>query len=135
MFLTMLGRSALSYLASKISTTHLLALHVLSGSWAKLELNFSALEMLDLSCRLLMFLMGKRMSSMVMVLSFKSNTAPISCKVVVGQLYFIQYKGIFGTPNKVQCYACEEVIPLRLDFQRDKVKIHHVIASMQDCWF
>jgi hypothetical protein len=37
--------------------------------------------MLDLSCRLLMFLMGKRMSSMVMVFSFKSNTAPISCKV------------------------------------------------------
>jgi hypothetical protein len=77
----MLGRSALSYLASKISTTRLVALHVLAGSWAKLELSLSTLEMLGLSCRLLMFLMGKRISSMSMVLSLKSNTAPISCKV------------------------------------------------------
>ncbi len=37
--------------------------------------------MLDLSCRLLMFLTGKRMSSMVMVFYLKSNMAPISCKV------------------------------------------------------
>ncbi len=42
----------------------------------------SALEMLGLSCRLLIFLMGRRISSMVMVLSLKSNTAPISCKVL-----------------------------------------------------
>ncbi len=33
-----------------------------------------------------------------------------------------------------RCCTCEEARPLRLDFQRDKVKIHHVIASMQDCW-
>jgi hypothetical protein len=81
LFFTMLGRSALSYLASKISTTRLVALRVLVGSWAKLELSLSALEMLGLSCRLLIFLMGKRISSMVMVFSLKSNTAPISCKV------------------------------------------------------
>jgi hypothetical protein len=81
LFCTILGRSALSYLASTISTTHLVALCVLSGSWAKLKLSLSALEMLGLSCRLLMFLMGRRISSMVMVLSFKSNMAPISCKV------------------------------------------------------
>jgi hypothetical protein len=37
----MLGRSALPFLASKISTTHLVVLRVLSGSWAKLELNLS----------------------------------------------------------------------------------------------
>ncbi len=78
MFFTILGRSALSYLASKISTTRLVALHVLVGSWAKLELSLSAL---GLSCRLLIFLMGRRTSSMVMVFSLKSNTVPISCKV------------------------------------------------------
>jgi hypothetical protein len=37
--------------------------------------------MLGLSCRLLMFLMGKRISSMVMVFSLKSSTVPKSCKV------------------------------------------------------
>jgi hypothetical protein len=37
----------LSYLASRISTTHLVALRVLIGFWAKLELSLSALEMLD----------------------------------------------------------------------------------------
>ncbi len=37
--------------------------------------------MLGLSCWLLIFLMGRRISSMVMVLSLKSNTVPISCKV------------------------------------------------------
>jgi hypothetical protein len=95
LFLTMLGRSALSYLASKISTTHLVALRVLSGSWALLELSLSTLEMLDLSCRLLMFLMGKRMSSMVMVPSLKSNTVPISCKVCLPMIR--SYNG-FGPP-------------------------------------
>ncbi len=59
----------------------LVALRLLAGSWAKLELSLSTLEMLGLSCRLLIFLMGKRISSMVIVLSLKSNTAPISCKV------------------------------------------------------
>jgi hypothetical protein len=53
---------------------------------------------------------------------------------VVGQLYSIQYKGIFGMPNKVRRDRCEEARPSRLDFQRDEVKIHHIIASMQDCW-
>ena len=74
MFFTMLGRSALSYLASKISTTHLVALRVLVGSWAKLKLSLSALEMLGLICRLLIFLMGRKTSSMVMDFSLKSNT-------------------------------------------------------------
>jgi hypothetical protein len=81
LFFTMLGRSALSYLASKISSMRLVVLHVLAGSWAKLELSLSTLQMLGLSCRLLIFLMGRRISSMVMVLSLKSNTVPLSCKV------------------------------------------------------
>jgi hypothetical protein len=81
LFLKMLGISALSYLASRISTTCLVALCVLTGSWAKQEFCLSALEMLGLSCRLLVFLMGRRISSIVMVFSLKSNTAPISCKV------------------------------------------------------
>jgi hypothetical protein len=44
------------------------------------------------------------------------------------------YKDIFGVLNKVRCDTCEEARPSRLDFQRDEVKIHHVIALMQDCW-
>jgi hypothetical protein len=47
----------------------------------KAGIKLKALEMLGFSCRLLIFLMGRRISSMVMVLSLKSNTAPISCKV------------------------------------------------------
>jgi hypothetical protein len=34
-----------------------------------------------------------------------------------------------GAPDKVRRNTCEEVRPSRLDVQRDKVKIHHVIAS------
>ncbi len=56
---------------------HLWAIY---GPIAVKLLSLSALKMLHSSCRLLMFLMGKRMSSMVMVLSLKSNTASISCK-------------------------------------------------------
>ncbi len=52
---------------------------------------------------------------------------------VVGRLYSVQYKNIFGAPT-VRCCVCGEARPSRLDFQRDKVKIHHVITSMQDCW-
>ncbi len=53
---------------------------------------------------------------------------------VVGGLYSVQYKSIFGAPNKVRRCTCEEARPSRLDFQRDEVKIHHVIASTKDCW-
>ncbi len=53
---------------------------------------------------------------------------------VIGRLYSVQNKGIFGAPNKVRRNMCEEARPSRLDFQRDEVKIHHVIASTQDCW-
>jgi len=43
----------------------------------------STLVTLDLSCRLTIFLIERRIPSMVMVFSLKSNTAPISCKVCV----------------------------------------------------
>jgi hypothetical protein len=53
---------------------------------------------------------------------------------VVGQLYSIQYKSVFGAPDKVRRCMCEEARPSRLDFQRKEVKIHHIIALTQDCW-
>jgi hypothetical protein len=52
---------------------------------------------------------------------------------VIGRLYSVQYKSIFGVPDKVRHDTCEEARPSRLDFQRDEVKIHHIIALMQDC--
>ncbi len=52
---------------------------------------------------------------------------------VIGRLYSVQYKGNFGALDKVRRDTCEEARPLRLDFQREDVKIHHVIASTQDC--
>jgi hypothetical protein len=53
---------------------------------------------------------------------------------VISQSYPALYKGTFATPDKVRRNSCEEARPLSLDFQRDKVKIHHVIASAHDCW-
>ncbi len=79
--LLMAGRSAFSYLASKISTMRLVLLRVLIGSWAKQEFSLSVLVILGLSCRLAIFLMGKRISSIVIVFSWKSNFTPRSCIV------------------------------------------------------
>ena len=92
MSLTMAGRSALAYLASRISTTCLVAPCVVVGSWLKLM--FKALEMLGFSYRLLIFLMGKRISSMVIVFSLKSNNSPRLCKVCL--LMIKSYNG--GAP-------------------------------------
>jgi hypothetical protein len=75
----MAGRSAFSYLASKISTMHFVALRVLIGSWVKQVFSLSALVILGLSCRLAMFLMGKRILSVVVVFSWKSNFTPRLC--------------------------------------------------------
>ncbi len=86
MSLTMTGRSAFAYLASRISTTRLVAPRVLAGFWLKLVLSFKALEMLVLSCRLLIFLMGKMISSMVIVFSLKSNTTPRLCKICLPRI-------------------------------------------------
>ncbi len=128
LFFTMLGRSALSYLASKISMMRLVELHVLAGSWAKLELSLSTLEMLGLSCRLLIFLMGKRISSMVMVLSLKSNMAPISCKVCLPMIRSYNCSGPpleYSTMSGCRCtfllaeYSTKEILtsPTFLDLK------------------
>jgi hypothetical protein len=78
--LIMAGRSAFSYLVSKISTTHLVAPWVLIGSWAKQVFCLCALVMLGLSCRLVIFLMGRRIL-FVIFFSWKSNTTPRLCIV------------------------------------------------------
>jgi hypothetical protein len=61
-------------------------------------------------------------------------TADLFPECVVGRLYSIQYMSIFGMPDKVRRNTCEEARPSRLNFQRDEVNIHHVIALMRDCW-
>ncbi len=81
MSLTMAGRSALAYLASRISTMRFVVHRVLADSWLKLVLLFKALEMLGFSCRLLIFLMDKRISSMAIAFSLKSNNTHRLCKV------------------------------------------------------
>ncbi len=106
--LNKLGRSALSYLASRIYTMHLVALRELTGSWAKLELCLSALKMLGLSCRLLIliFLVGKRISSIVILFSLKSNTAPISCKICLTMVRSYNGGGLpwgFSTISGCRC--------------------------------
>jgi hypothetical protein len=84
-----------------MSTTRLVALCVLAGSWAKLELSLSTLEMLGSSYRLLIFLMGKRISSMVMVLSLKSNTANIMQGLLADDLVVQWRWSSFGILNDV----------------------------------
>ncbi len=79
--LIMAGRSAFSYLASKIYTMRLVVLQVLTGSWAKQVFSLSALVILGLNCRLTMFLMGRRILSIVIVFSWKSNFTPRLCMV------------------------------------------------------
>ncbi len=74
------------------------------------------------------------MAGLNLIACERDSKRQVAQPYVVGQLYSEQYKGIFGVPNKVRHYTCEEAGPLRLDFQKDKVKIHHVIASTQDCW-
>jgi hypothetical protein len=99
----MAGRSALSYLASSIAMTLLVSLRVLTGSWARQVLCLNALVMLGLSCRLTIFLMGKRILSIVMVFSLKSRTAAMPCKLClpmirsyIGALASVSYSTISG---------------------------------------
>jgi len=73
MSLQSLEYSALSYLASSIPMTRLVAFCILISSWVTL----------GLTCRLTIFLMGKRILSMVMVFFLKSRIAPILCKVLL----------------------------------------------------
>ena len=65
---------------------------------------------------------------------FWRHSQQAGAESVVGQLYSIQYKSVFGAPDKVRRCMCEEARPSRLDFQRKEVKIHHIIALTQDCW-
>jgi hypothetical protein len=80
-------------------------------------------------------------------LSIRSATSPsrsssklsliVTLQSVVGQLYSIQYKSIFGAPDKVRRNTCEEARPSRLDFQRDEVvldiKTYPTIVLTEDC--
>ena len=81
--LMMAGMSVFSFLASTISTTHLVAVRMLAGSWARQVFCRSALVMLGLSCRLAIIFMDRRISSICTVFSLKSNTTPNLCKVLL----------------------------------------------------
>ncbi len=63
---------------------------------------------------------------------------------VVGRLYSVQYKIIYGAPNKVRCYTCDEARPLSqvwgvepntsLGYEvAEPPHHHHTIKGMQDC--
>jgi hypothetical protein len=63
---------------------------------------------------------------------------------VVGRLYSIQYKGIFGVPDKVRRNTCDKARPLSQVWgvepntssryeQAKPTHHHHIIAGMQDC--
>ena len=80
LFFTIDWRSAFAYLASRIRVTRLVASNVLSGSLAKLLFSLSARNVLE-PCSRLMFLIGKVISSMVIVLFLKSSTIPNSFMV------------------------------------------------------
>ncbi len=63
---------------------------------------------------------------------------------VVGCLYSVQYKSIFGMPDKVRCNTCDKAKPLSqiwgvepntsLGYELAKpTHHHHLIAGLQDC--
>ncbi len=68
-------RSALLYLASRIHVACLVASYVRCGSMARLWLRLSAWRTLE-PCRLLMFLIGQMISSMVIILYLKFKMIP-----------------------------------------------------------
>ncbi len=107
---TMTGKSALSYLASSIAMTLLVSLQVLTGSWAWQEICLNALVTLGLSCRLTIFLMGKRILSIVMVLSLKSRTAPMSCKLCLPMIR--SYRGALapGSYSTISGVRCTDLL-------------------------
>jgi hypothetical protein len=78
-------RSALLYLASRIRVARWVASCVLCGSMARLWLCLNAQRMLE-PCRLLMFLIGKMISSMVIILSLKFRMMPNSFVVSVPRM-------------------------------------------------
>ncbi len=70
-------RSALLYLASRICIARLVASYVLCSFMARLWLCFNAQRMLE-PCRSLMFLIGKMISSMDIILSLKLKMIMVS---------------------------------------------------------
>ncbi len=63
---------------------------------------------------------------------------------VVGQLYSVQYKRIFGAPDKVRRDTCDKARPLSQVWGVEPYTSsgyelaepphhHHIIAGMQDC--
>ena len=68
----------------------------------------------------------------------------IEFTIAVGCLYFIQYKSIFGVPDKVRCDTCDKARPLSqawgvepntsLGYEVAEPPHHHqIIVGMQDC--
>ncbi len=62
---------------------------------------------------------------------------------VIGRLYSVQYKSIFGAPDKVRCDTCDKARPLSqvLGVEpntsagyelAEPTHHHHIIAGMQD---
>ncbi len=120
----MTGRSAFSYLASKISTTRLVALQVLIGSWAKQVFSLSALVILGLSCRLVVLLMGRRILSIVIVFSWKSNTAPRLC--IVNLIMMRSYIGAWSPGILYDIQLKADLLAGRVLHNRDFNVTHHV---------
>jgi hypothetical protein len=63
--------------------------------------------------------------------------------LVVGQLYYVHYKSIFGVPDKVRCDTCDKARPMSqvlgvepntsLGYEVAEPPHHHqIIAGMQD---
>ncbi len=90
--------------------TLLVSLRVLTGSWAWQVLCLNALATLGLSCRLTIFLMGKRILSIVMVLSLKSRTAPMPCKLCLPMIR--SYRGALapGSYSTISGIRCTDLL-------------------------
>ncbi len=64
-------------------------------------------------------------------------------QLVVGRLYSIQYKSIFGAPDNVRRYPCDKARPLSQVwgvepntssiYEVAEPHHHHIIAKMHDC--
>ncbi len=75
----------------------------------------------------------------------KSSSSPRAAGVaVVGRLYSVQYKSIFGAPDKVRHDKCDKARPLSQVWGvepntssgyevAEPPHHHHIIAKMQDC--
>jgi hypothetical protein len=63
---------------------------------------------------------------------------------VIGRLYSVQYRSLFGAPDKVRCNTCDKARPLSQVWGvepntssgyevAEPPHHHHIIARMQDC--